>query len=141
MYQTIARNLVHDGMVTECSSSNAWIVDQKSRVITRPLGLDILPGLTRDRVIKLARENGIEVMERAFSVEEAKNAREAFLTQHDLLRQTGHADRRHGDRQRPSRHNDPHAAVGLSRFRPESRVGRSHLKYAWFPMNWGNRRS
>ena len=69
-----------DGMVTECSSSNAWIVDQEGRVVTRPLGLDILPGITRDRVIKLACENGIEVVERAFSVEEAKNAREAFLT-------------------------------------------------------------
>lgn len=67
-------------MVTECSSSNAWIVDQEGQLVTRPLGLDILPGITRDRVIKLARKHGIEVVERAFSVDEAKNAREAFLT-------------------------------------------------------------
>jgi len=69
-----------DGFVTECSSSNAWIVDQDGKIVTRPLGLDILPGITRDRVIKLAAECGFEVEERAFSVEEAKNAREAFLT-------------------------------------------------------------
>ncbi|MBT6203253.1 MAG: D-amino-acid transaminase [Alphaproteobacteria bacterium] len=70
-----------DGFVTECTSSNAWIIDQEGRLVTRPLaGLDILPGITRDRVIKLARENDIEVVERAFSVEEALGAREAFLT-------------------------------------------------------------
>ncbi|MBN34119.1 MAG: D-amino acid aminotransferase [Rhodospirillaceae bacterium] len=70
-----------DGNVTECSSSNAWIVDLEDRLVTRPLaGNDILPGITRDRVIKLAAENGIEVVERAFSVEEALGAREAFLT-------------------------------------------------------------
>ncbi|MBC6439379.1 MAG: D-amino-acid transaminase [Rhodospirillales bacterium] len=69
-----------DGFVTEGSSSNAWIVDQEGRVMTRPLGVDVLPGITRDRVIHLAQENGIEVIERVFSVEEAKNARETFLT-------------------------------------------------------------
>ena len=63
------------------SSSNAWIVDQEGRLVTRPLaGNDILPGITRDRVIKLAAENGVEVVERTFSVEEALGAREAFLT-------------------------------------------------------------
>ena len=73
--------LVDDGgFVTECSSSNAWIVDRDGRVVTRPLGVDILPGVTRDRVIALARKNGIAVVERPFSVEEALNAREAFLT-------------------------------------------------------------
>jgi D-alanine transaminase len=69
-----------DGYVTECSASNAWIVDKDGRVVTRPLSSDILPGITRDRVIKLAREHGIEVVERPFTVAEAKSAREAFLT-------------------------------------------------------------
>ena len=69
-----------DGFVTECSSSNAWIVDKDGKVVTRPLARDILPGITRDRVVKLAREIGLEVVERPFSVEEAKEAREAFLT-------------------------------------------------------------
>lgn len=69
-----------DGFVTECSAANAWIVDRDGRVVTRPLGADILPGVTRSRVIALARRNGFDVVERPFSVEEALNAREAFLT-------------------------------------------------------------
>ncbi len=69
-----------DGYVTECSASNAWIVDKDGRVVTRPLSHEILPGITRDRVIKLAKENGIEVVERPFTLAEAKSAREAFLT-------------------------------------------------------------
>ncbi len=69
-----------DGYVTECSASNAWIVDQDGRIVTRPLSQEILPGITRDRVIKLAAECGIEVLERPFTVAEAKSAREAFLT-------------------------------------------------------------
>ena len=69
-----------DGFVTECSASNAWIVDQDGRVVTRPLGNDILPGITRESVIKLAKECGIDVIERPFTVAEAKSAREAFLT-------------------------------------------------------------
>ena len=68
------------GMVTECSASNAWIVDREGRVVTRPPGTEILSGITRQRVIALARELGIEVEERAFSVEEALGAREVFLT-------------------------------------------------------------
>ena len=69
-----------DGFVTECSASNAWIVDRDGRVVTRPLGNDILPGITRESVIKLAKECGIDVIERPFTVAEAKSAREAFLT-------------------------------------------------------------
>lgn len=73
--------LVDDqGLVTECSASNAWIVDGQGRALTRPLGTDILAGITRQRVLALAREEGIEVVERPFTVAEAKSAREAFLT-------------------------------------------------------------
>lgn len=68
------------GLVTEGSSSNAWIVDAQGRLITRPLGTEILGGITRSVVLDLARAEGIEVVERAFSVEEARAAREAFLT-------------------------------------------------------------
>ncbi|MEZ5825315.1 MAG: D-amino-acid transaminase [Geminicoccaceae bacterium] len=69
-----------EGVVTEGSSSNAWIVDTDGRLVTRPLGHEILGGITRMAVLELARELGIEVVERAFTLEEAKNAREAFLT-------------------------------------------------------------
>jgi D-alanine transaminase len=69
-----------DGLVTEGSSSNAWIVDRDGCLVTRPLGPEILGGITREVVLELARAAGIEVVERPFSVEEAKAAREAFLT-------------------------------------------------------------
>jgi D-alanine transaminase len=68
------------GMVTEGSSSNAYIVDGAGRLVTRPLGPEILGGVTRSVVLELARGAGIEVVERPFSVAEAKAAREAFLT-------------------------------------------------------------
>jgi len=69
-----------DGLVTEGSSTNAWIVDAEGRAVTRPLGNDILPGITRATVMKLARRHDVPVVERPFSVAEAKTAREAFLT-------------------------------------------------------------
>ena len=69
-----------DGFVTEGSSTNAWIVDDQGRIVTRQLDNNILGGITRATVLKLARENSIEIIERAFTVEEALAAPEAFLT-------------------------------------------------------------
>jgi D-alanine transaminase len=69
-----------DGLVTEGSSSNAYIVDRAGRLVTRPLGPEILGGVTRAVVLELARAAGIEVVERPFAVAEAQDAREAFLT-------------------------------------------------------------
>ena len=69
-----------EGLVTEGSSTNAWIVDDAGRVITRDLESNILGGITRQTVIRLAREAGIEVVERAFTLAEAQAAPEAFLT-------------------------------------------------------------
>lgn len=69
-----------DGYVTECTSSNAYIVDREGRLITRPRGNEILPGITRSVLLEVAANNGVEVVERAFTLEEAKGAREAFLT-------------------------------------------------------------
>ena len=69
-----------DGMVTEGSSTNAWIVDTDGNLVTRPLANSILSGITRLVLKQLAEESGIRVIERAFSIEEAKSAREAFIT-------------------------------------------------------------
>lgn len=69
-----------DGLVTEGSSTNAWIVDAKGVLRTRHLGQQILPGITRAEILPLCRQLGIQVEERPFTVEEAKTAREAFLT-------------------------------------------------------------
>ena len=69
-----------DGTVTEASSSNAWIVDAEGTLRTHPLGHDILGGITRSRVLEVARADGIPVEERAFTLDEARAAREAFVT-------------------------------------------------------------
>ena len=68
------------GYVTEGASSNAWIVDGGGAVRTRAPGRDVLAGITRRRLIALARADGMRVVESAFAPEEARTAREAFLT-------------------------------------------------------------
>ena len=68
------------GRVTEGASSNAWIVSRDGKLITRPLGRDILPGITRSVVLDVIKAQGLAFEERAFSVEEAYAAREAFIT-------------------------------------------------------------
>jgi D-alanine transaminase len=69
-----------NGMVTEGSSTNAWIVTRDGQLVTRSLENAILAGITRGAVIALAREEGLSLVERPFSVSEAKTAREAFVT-------------------------------------------------------------
>lgn len=69
-----------DGFVTEGSSSNAWIVSKDGRLVTRPIGHDILRGITRTVLLDVIREQGLELDERPFTVEEAYAAREAFVT-------------------------------------------------------------
>ncbi|MDD7908720.1 MULTISPECIES: D-amino-acid transaminase [Pseudovibrio] len=69
-----------DGFVTEGGSTNAWIVLNDGTLVTRPADHGILRGITRSVVMKLAEMKGISVQERAFTVEEAKSAREAFIT-------------------------------------------------------------
>ncbi len=72
--------LVRDGKVTEGSSSNAWIVDADGALVTHPKSHEILGGITRETAIACAEELQIRVCERAFTVEEAQNATEAFIT-------------------------------------------------------------
>lgn len=69
-----------DGMVTEGSSTNAWIVTGDQKVVTRSANSSILNGITRRSLIRLIEEAGYALEERSFSVDEAKSAREAFLT-------------------------------------------------------------
>lgn len=69
-----------DGIVAEGSSSNAYIVDTKNTIITHPKNTNILSGVTRNSVLKLARKAGIKVTERPFSLKEAFAASEAFMT-------------------------------------------------------------
>jgi D-alanine transaminase len=69
-----------DGYVTEGASSNAWIVDRDGRLITRQVDHAILRGVTRTSLFDLVQREKIDFQERPFTVEEAKNAREAFIT-------------------------------------------------------------
>lgn len=70
---------VEDGVVTEGTSNNAYIV-KGGRIITRELSSDILHGITRAAVLRFAREAQMTVEERAFSIAEAQAADEAFIT-------------------------------------------------------------
>ncbi|MBM3490759.1 MAG: D-amino-acid transaminase [Alphaproteobacteria bacterium] len=68
------------GTVLEGASTNAWIVAGNGALVTHPADRRILNGVTRLRVLRLARAAGLAVEERPFSLAEAKAAREAFLT-------------------------------------------------------------
>jgi D-alanine transaminase len=69
-----------DGYITEGASSNAWIVDKDGRLITRQIDNAILRGVTRTTLLDVVEREGLKVVERPFTVAEAKAAREAFVT-------------------------------------------------------------
>ena len=69
-----------NGFITEGSSTNAWIVTKAGQLLTRQADHGILHGITRARILKFAQELGLDVVERAFTPEEVRDCREAFLT-------------------------------------------------------------
>jgi D-alanine transaminase len=69
-----------DGLVTEAGSANAWIVTKHGEVVTRELSHAILPGITRHALFDALSQQGMKIVERSFSVEEAQSAAEAFNT-------------------------------------------------------------
>ncbi|MBY0564541.1 MAG: D-amino-acid transaminase [Hyphomonadaceae bacterium] len=69
-----------EGFITEGAASNAWIVDKSGALKTRQLSNDILHGVTRVVLMKLAQERQLTVVEAPFSLAEAIAAREAFIT-------------------------------------------------------------
>ncbi len=71
--------MVEDGMITEGTSSNAYIV-KNDTIITRPLSNLILAGCTRRALFRLSQEHGVKIEERLFTPQEAYDADEAFLT-------------------------------------------------------------
>ncbi len=71
--------MIEDGHVTEGTSNNAYIV-KGNKIITRPTSNDILHGITRAAVLRFAKEAHMEVEERLFTIDEAKDADEAFIT-------------------------------------------------------------
>ena len=70
--------LDYRGMVAEGPGENIFIV--KNKRLYTPKLISILPGITRDSVIKIAKDLGINFQEKDISVKELKNADEAFFT-------------------------------------------------------------
>ncbi|MDH4554124.1 D-amino-acid transaminase [Pseudomonas sp. BN417] len=77
--------LVRDGLVTEGSSNNAFILTAPGSIVTRELSQALLPGITRSSMLTVIQECGYRIEERAFSLEEAKQAVEAFVTSSTTL--------------------------------------------------------
>jgi D-alanine transaminase len=69
-----------DGRITEATSANAWIVTKAGELVTRQLSRAILAGVTRRAILEFAGAKALEITERAFSLDEAKAASEAFQT-------------------------------------------------------------
>ena len=68
------------GFVTEGASSNAWIVTRDDEVVTRPADNSILNGISRLVALDAIAAQGLRLAERPFTADEAKAAREAFVT-------------------------------------------------------------
>jgi D-alanine transaminase len=77
--------LIRDNFITEATFASAFMVDKNDNLITKNLDNSILPGITRRRIIELAKRNGINVEERKFSYDELTNAKEIFLSSTVLL--------------------------------------------------------
>jgi D-alanine transaminase len=68
------------GLVTEGASSNAWIIDKTGTLRTRDTQANILRGITRKTLLSVLAREGMKVEERPFTVQEAREAKEAFIT-------------------------------------------------------------
>ena len=67
-------------LITEGSTSNAFIVNRNGFIQTHPANNFILGGVTRDTLIEIAKKNKIKVIEKAFSSSDLFSSKEAFLT-------------------------------------------------------------
>ena len=87
MVKTEAKNigkddawLIQDGLVTEGTSNNIFIIDKEKKIITRDLSNLILAGVTRSTIITFMEQLGLELDERPFTLFEAQSSSEAFIT-------------------------------------------------------------
>jgi D-alanine transaminase len=72
--------LVENGAVTEATSQNAHIIDERGVLISHPVDHGVLPGITRISVLAIARDMGLSVAERPFTPDELFASREAFVS-------------------------------------------------------------
>ena len=76
---------VRNGVVTEGTFSNLFLIDQAGNLVTKDVGNFILCGITRNRILDLAQKSGIKVIEKSFGVDELLQAKEVFLSSSTLL--------------------------------------------------------
>jgi D-alanine transaminase len=76
---------VRNGVVTEGTFSNLFLIDQAGNLVTKEVDNFILCGITRNRILDLAQKNGIKVIEKSFGVDELLKAKEVFLSSSTLL--------------------------------------------------------
>ncbi len=72
--------MIEDGYITEGTSNNAYILTKENTIVTRQLSHDILHGITREAILAVAMAMDLTIEERPFTLEEAYDAREAFIT-------------------------------------------------------------
>lgn len=72
--------MIEDGLVTEGASSTAYIITGDGKLVTRANSNKTLPGCTRHAALQLVKEAGLTLEERAFTLQEALDAKEAALT-------------------------------------------------------------
>ena len=74
-----------DGFVNEGTSNNAYIIDKNNNIITRNLSNKLLPGITRKTIIEVAKKLKLSIEERPFTVKEALESNEAFISSASTL--------------------------------------------------------
>ena len=74
-----------DGFVNEGTSNNAYIIDKNNKIITRNLSNKLLPGITRKTIIEVAKKLKLSIEERPFTVKEALESNEAFISSASTL--------------------------------------------------------
>ncbi|EPV4930993.1 D-amino acid aminotransferase [Campylobacter upsaliensis] len=76
--------MIEDGRVNEASSASAFIIKDQA-LITKPFSNAILPGIRRLNILKFAKELGLKIEQRAFSMQEVYEADEVFISAATLL--------------------------------------------------------
>jgi D-alanine transaminase len=72
--------VMQDGTITEGASSNLWMVDKDNQLVTRQASNAILNGITKLSLTNIAIIRQYKIVERPFTVEEAREAKELFVT-------------------------------------------------------------
>ena len=72
--------VMQDGTITEGASSNLWMVDKDNQLVTRQASNAILNGITKLSLTNIASIRQYKIVERPFTVEEAREAKELFVT-------------------------------------------------------------